>query len=51
MIRHDIYTMLKILSKRMYDLGVTDEELLLQKYSTLRKESKDKKHAKLPFED
>ena len=36
-LRHDIYTMLKVLSSRMYDAGITDKELLLQKYSYLRK--------------
>ena len=40
-IRHDIYTLLKILSTRMRDAGITDKELLLQKYSYLReKDSK-----------
>ena len=49
MIRHDIYTMLKTLSKRMFDAGITDEEILLQKYSSYKREDKDKKFAKLPL--
>ena len=35
-IRHDVYTLLKILSSRMYEAGITDKELLLQKSSYLR---------------
>ena len=43
MIRHDIYMMLKTLSKRMYNEGVIDEELLLQKFHTLGKFKKNSK--------
>ena len=35
-IRHDVYTLLKILSSRMHEAGITDKELLLQKSSYLR---------------
>ena len=39
--------MLKALAKKMYEKGVTDEELLLQKFTAPKSDLKDKKKKRL----
>ena len=43
--------MLKALAKKMYEKGVTDEELLLQKFTALKTDRKDKQRKKLDRND